>query len=354
MAQTILFATNRTQTGPVQDGIPQFGDEPTAAGTPLSCAAATVDGIDTQDEDSGKIVAVTPLQAGAFAEEDLKGLLESPNDVLVFIHGTMNDFSAAITRAAYNQAWLGETAVNGSARSYDVIAFTWPGRDYDIPSLFQIGDAIEGYRHDQSSAAHSNEDMAAFFRLLYTLKARIGTRRLNLLCHSMGCYALGGAMETLFKDPGAPTKLLFDEVMLAAGDEDCSTFIEPHGGRLSNLHLLGREITVYFNRNDIAMHLSRIVNGAFHLGYDGPPNRADLRTFPPKVYEFVNCIALSDYIDTPQHPEQVDRSHQYYRQSPTVRRDIAAGLAGLVPVRPYFYQHENFYAFARVDLSGQI
>ena len=351
MTQKIYFATNRKQTG-TSGGKPVFGDEPVATNQPFVCAVASVDGIDPMDQNSGAVSAVSALSPGGFAAADLNALLKSKNDVLVFIHGTMNDFDAAMTRAAYNQAWLAQTPVKGTAHSYDTIVFTWPGRDYAITSLFDFTDAIEGYEHDRNSAAHSNTHIAAFFRMLVAMKPKLGTRRVHLLCHSMGCYALGGAVETLYRAAGAPTAALFDEAVLAAGDEDSATFTKPKGGRLSRLSSLAREITVYFNRNDIAMHLSGVVNHAFHLGYYGPPNMRDVKVFPPKIYEFVNCIGLKDYIDTPQHPEEIDHTHQYYRESPTVRADIAAQFAGEVPVRPYYYKDENFYAFVKVDFSG--
>ncbi len=353
MVQKILFATNRQQTG-VQGGIPQLNDVPLKPEEPFLCAAATVDGIDPMDQDSGKITAVSPLSKGAFAEADLAAFLASANDVVVFIHGAMNGFPESIARAAYNQAWLAQTAVKGVKHSYDMITFSWPGRsDYQLAGPFALWNGVASYKHDRSSAGHSDVHVAGFIKLLYDLKARIGTRKMHLLVHSMGVYALGGGVEHWFADPSGPTQPLFDEILLAAGDEESSTFTEPKGRRLSNLRQLGREITVYFNRNDAAMHLSSIVNHAFHLGYEGPPSKANLKIFPPKVFEFVNCIGLKDYIDTPAHPIKVDHTHQYYRESPTVRADIAANLAGLVPERPFFYLHENFHAFKKVDMSGQ-
>ncbi|MBV9989727.1 MAG: alpha/beta hydrolase [Alphaproteobacteria bacterium] len=175
--------------------------------------------------------------------------------------------------------------------------------------------------------------------MLYALRAKIGERRMNLLCHSMRCYALGYGVETWLKGQ-SPAQPLFDEGILAAGDEIATTFTEKSGKRLSNLRRLGREITVYYNWCDIAMHLSRLVNWLFHLGCDGPPNKADIKTFPAKIYEFVDCDGLTDCIG-----HGADRTHQYYRQSPTVRADITASLAARIPVRPKFDPVGNFYSF---------
>jgi hypothetical protein len=42
--------------------------------------------------------------------------------------------------------------------------------------------------------------------------------------------------------------------------------------------------------------------------------------------------------------EAPDRTHQYYRQSPAVRADIAASLAGLTPTRLKYDARANAYS----------
>lgn len=91
----------------------------------------------------------------------------------------------------------------------------------------------------------------------------------------------------------APT--LFDEVILAAADEPSDTFGMPDGARLSDLWELTKHITVYSNREDILIFASHIVNKDWRLGHDGPPNRADIRFFPPAEYAFVDCTANEDF-----------------------------------------------------------
>ncbi len=354
MSQNIYFATNRVMHA-AAGAMPAFAEDAVARDAPFLCGVATVENIDTQDQNSGTVTALSTPAPGAFAEADLAALLASPNDVVVFIHGAMNGFTDSITRAAYNQAWLNETVVAGGARSYDMITFSWPAKaDYGLDEPWTLlFTAPEGYYHDWSAAEASDQHISRFLALLYALRARIGNRKMHLLCHSMGCHALGGAVEAFFRAPpaaaGAP---LFDTILLPAGDEESSTFTEPNGGRLSNLRRLGNKIVVYFNRNDGLMHLSRIANHLYHLGFYGPPGRPDLKTYPSEVYTFVNCIGLKDTIDTKKNPAGFDATHQYYRQTPTVRRDIAMTLAGQNPPRPFFYPHENFHAFKKIDFSG--
>jgi esterase/lipase superfamily enzyme len=336
----ILFATNRQRLPDNTAGSADFGDA-TVAPNPdaLTYATATVAAVVTTKPDSGVIQHISPLKQGGFDESDLQPLLRSQNDVLVFVHGAANGFQDAIKRAAYNKEWLGGAVLDNISCVCDVIVFTWPARVYSIANI--IGDYID-YRHDQTEASASAPHFAFFLMQMQALRPRIGNRRLHLLCHSMGNYMLGAAVEQLFAGAAAPPIPLFDEVVLAAADETATTFSTPNGGRLANLWRLGREITVYCNNNDVAMDLSHLVNRDYRLGYDGPPNTVDTQFFSPNVYEFVDCTGVNDFVNS--NLEEPDRSHQYYRQSPTVRADILVTLAGLIPPRPRYDRQTNVYS----------
>jgi hypothetical protein len=74
---------------------------------------------------------------------------------------------------------------------------------------------------------------------------------------------------------------------------------------------------------------SRLANGAWRLGFDGPPNRADTAFFPQAHYSFLDCTGNEDF--TEPFLTAPDRSHQYYRQSLSARADVARTLKGLAP-----------------------
>jgi esterase/lipase superfamily enzyme len=331
---TIYFATNR-KLNPASAGADFLDVAATAPpATPraedLLCAVAQVSGIDIKNADAGTIAPVDPdgLNRGGFSEAQLAPLLASTNDILVFVHGADNSFSDAITRAAYNQAWLAAGQGKGSHRIFDMIVFTWPGRCYSDANFLgeanPIGDLAD-YRHDQEQARRSDFHLALFLRQTSALRRRIGNRRLHLLCHSMGNYALAGAVEFLFSGRDAPPPArIFDEIILAAADERADGFFLPDDRRLSDLWRLGHEITVYSNRNDVLMTASHWVNGNYRLGYDGPPNKANTGFFSPSVYDFVDCTGIDDSFG-----HGLLDSHQYYRESPKVRADILGVLAGL-------------------------
>jgi esterase/lipase superfamily enzyme len=338
----VLFATSRVKTA---DGaIPTFGTSATAPPA-LVCGTATVDQIDLLSPNAGVIHAISAANTGGFLPQDLQPVLDSGNDILVFVHGCANAFTDAITRAAYNKTWLAAANLPVGSSNFDVIAFSWPARSYFFANI--IGDC-EDYKADQvqaiASAAQFGLFMGEIYKLQQTISLQSKRRRINLLCHSMGNYVLAHAVDAWFKaTPVSPTPF-FDQVVLAAADETATTFNATFNaaGRLCKLSELGRQITVYYNNDDIAMALSHVVNQDYRLGYDGPPNAADMAAFPRTIYDFVDCTGVDDFINT--QLEAPDRSHQYYRASPTVRADIAAILAGFTPTRPHYDPAANVYS----------
>ncbi len=104
------------------------------------------------------------------------------------------------------------------------------------------------------------------------LRGYIGNRRMSLLCHSMGNYMLGGAVEMWSTSNPADSTPLFDYVLLAAADEVANRFSTPHNGRLANLKKLGRKKSTY-NYDDVLMKVSHIANCDIRLGYDRSAQR---------------------------------------------------------------------------------
>ena len=334
---SVLFATNR-RPGGVSNGITSFGDTAQDAKDPgLICGAVEVDDIEILSPSHGIINKMSKLTSGKFDDGAMNALADSKNDVLVFVHGTANAFEDAVTRAAYNKLWLGQAKLPGT--NYDVIVFTWPSRAYEYWNL--VEDFVD-YRHDQAQATDSAEQFGLFLDQVARVKEAIGQRKLNFLCHSMGNYMLAGAVEARMRRGADPAVPLFDNAVLAAADEVATTFTTPDNGRMATLRKLARKITVYFNYDDVLMAASHLANCDYRLGYDGPPNRADMKIFDQSTYSMVDCTGVDDYISSVF--EQPDRSHQYYRQSPTVRFDIAQTLAGLAPKRPRYDARTNAYS----------
>jgi esterase/lipase superfamily enzyme len=311
----LFFATNRNRL-PDQNGRPAFGALAAPGAQGIAFGTCTVDNVNDRDPGGGTISALDVVNFGGIGPELRARILpDAGHDVLVFIHGAANTFGDAMQRAAFNTLWINQLA----GRPVTTIAFSWPAMHYNIGDI--AGD-LRDYRADQAQAGASGAHFVEFLTALYQLKAAAGGRRLTLLAHSMGNFMLGFGVEHWFATPrgGDP---LFDQVVLAAADEFADTFGRPNGGRLSDLRLLARHISVYTSRVDVLMHASRLANGGWRLGYDGPPNRADATFFPPATYDFVDCTANQDYLS-----QSGDETHQYYRESATVRADIARVLKG--------------------------
>lgn len=327
----ILFATNRARTDN-GTGTPQFGNSVMPMPNGLWCGVATVDGISNDDPATGTISGIAHLNWGWLAQAQIDALAQSGNDLLVFVHGTDNDFADAVARGAYNQTWMGKVA----GRGIDVVVFSWPSQAYD--DLINIFEDHTDYEADQKAAAASAPHFGLFLQQLLALKPRLDNRTVSILCHSMGNYMLGAAVEAWFAQPQTAPPL-FAQAILAAADEPSTTFLGNRGKRLSKLRALATAVTVYFNDNDILMALSDIVNPFTPLGLAGPTGASNTHIYPTDVYQFVDCTNIADYVG----PRSFDESHQYYRQSPTVRADIVAVLLGNTPNRYYYDPSSNIW-----------
>ena len=316
---TVYFATNRVLNGPAEDW-KSYGTSIVSPSDPTATtyAVAFVDNTDLTADKTGLITDIRDVEQGHFSANVISDLQDPGRNLLVFIHGFDNDFEASITRAAFNREWFAQSGVPAADTS--VVAFSWPslGRLLDLPLPW--GD----YRRDQTLAGQSGLHIMSFFANLQPLleRARSTGRRVFLLAHSMGDWALQAAVESWFSH-GNGDALLFDEVILPAADERYDTFDFPQPGRLSDLYRLGRRISIYFSRADSVLVLGAAINlGAKRLGQDGPHNRFDTVRFPPAQYRMIDCTDFRDYAFN------FASSHQYYRRSPEVRADIAQVMTG--------------------------
>jgi esterase/lipase superfamily enzyme len=344
MAQIdVFFATNRNRLVDT-DGVANFGDLALPDVKGIAFGAATVSDVNLDDPGAGQITKAQVVSFGDISAELAAQILAGPErDVVVFVHGAANTFRDALQRAAFNQNWASQLP----GREVALIVFSWPATAYELRNL--LAD-FKDYRHDQGEARASDLHFVEFLRTLYRFRSSIGERRLTLLAHSMGNYVLGFGVERWFSTAHDAPKL-FDDVILAAADEPSDTFGMPNGKRLSDLWKLTQRITVYSSREDVLIFASRIVNRDWRLGHDGPPNRADTRFFSPAEYVFVDCTENEDYTGASAHAP--DRSHQYYRQSISVRADVARVLKGLgAPLGARVYNERgNFYTLPTEAIS---
>ena len=317
MPITVQFATNRALTGPGEDWR-SYGEQTVAPSSPGSVLYGTafVDEVDLTADTVGAITSIQNLSAGGFSAQALGDLGQAGRNLLVFIHGFDNSFENALTRAAFNREWLAQTGLPAADTS--VVAFSWPsgGRLLALPLLAQP------YRSDQVVAGQSAVHVMTFLANLKPIVDQVHAqgRRVFLLAHSMGNWVLQAAVESWFSH-GNGAATLFDEVFLAAADENYDSFDYPRLGRLSGLSQLTRHISILFSASDAVLGVSAFLNAVRRLGQDGPHARFDTNRFPPSQYAMLDCGACRDF------DFGFASSHQYYRRSPAVRSLIAAAMA---------------------------
>ena len=320
MSITVYFATNRVLIGPA-DQIQSYSagivspSDPTA----LTYGTAFVEDANLTADTSGAIRSIQNVSKGWFNADAIGDLSSPGRNLLLFVHGFDNSFENAITRAAFNKQWFAGAGV--PAADTTVVAFSWPS----LGKLLSFPVPWADYQSDQTMAGLSGPHFASFLTGLQPVlsKVRGSKRRTILLAHSMGNWALQSGVESWFAHGNRSPTPIFDEAILAAADERYDSFGFPLHGRLSGLRLLANRISVYFSRDDQALHLSNTINlGAQRLGQEGPRDRSDAAQFPPAQYRMVDCAIYQDYDVT------FASSHQYYRRSPSIRADIARIMTG--------------------------
>ena len=233
------------------------------------------------------------------------------SDTLVFIHGFNVSFRGALDAGA---RLAEELSVGG--RAVNIVVFSWPSDGQAVPLM--------SYYSDREDARASGPALARAYLKLRDYLVNLDSveycdRRLHLLAHSMGAYVLRQGLQALIaKDPNALTRF-FDQILLAAPDEDDDAFESPQ--KLQLLPRLGRQVTVYFNPNDRALVISdKTKSNPDRLGSDGP-RMIDLI---PKKIVLVDCRNVAGDADPLVH-------HSYYIRSPAMARDLDAVLLGSAP-----------------------
>jgi esterase/lipase superfamily enzyme len=358
MAQIIpvYFATNRMPITKA-DGvtITDFGSEPGPIdGSAVRFGSAQARVTTTSSTYSPDSLYVAPEQligpiirrgSRDIFEKLRRDMQEGGRPTVVVIHGFSNTFKEAIERAA--------TIIDFYGIDANVFSFTWPSIGGRLPTPLPYTD----YSHDRGTARASGVAIARTMRIMYDFIDNLPHRDvcrqpLHLICHSMGNYAFRYAVQALMQVPqGEPREYMraadapaeegqerpfpalvampteapdsnrlrrtFDQIVLAAADEDEDAFEDPK--ELRYLPRLGNRVTVYHTQKDwILSTLSSVTkfNGP-RLGMNGPENMSI-------ISDKVTALDVSDAISLHQDVQ----SHQYYRIFPAVRDDIVAVLAG--------------------------
>lgn len=300
----IYFATNRNPND--SKNITDFGSEFSGAGLgDLRFGMVEVrDNIVAME--TMKILPDDPGLGSRQVFSDIKASMKlGQTDSLIFIHGFNVAFAESLQSAAKVSKFYGE--LSGNRYALNIFVFSWPSNG-------KITDYVND-RHDAEASGY------AFARGLMKLSeflrdpAEKNTcgRKINLLAHSMGNYVLRNALQQARKLSNAkPLNRMFDEIILAAADEDSDAF--EYDYKLACLTEVSQRTTVYFNNNDLALRVSDHLKGnPDRLGHDGARKPREL---PGKVVLVdATDIITGDY-------------HSYFSDDPIVGSDIVSVLQG--------------------------
>ena len=249
----------------------------------------------------------------------MKKMAKHSRDTLIYIHGFGFSFEEALQRGAeLKEAYNGRGPIN-------VFVFSWPGDGAMIP--------FYSYYSDRSDARNSGMAMARTFLFLRDFFEEIAAankdgepfcqQRLHLLCHSMGNYALRHGLQGIRAELNDRIPRFFDNVILAAADEDDDAF--EYDDKLRKLPMLCRRVHIYFSSDDRALLISDTTKRRpDRLGSDGPRLIDEL----PRKVALIDCRDVDNSTEDGWPDFQV---HQYYRLRPEVIDDITDVIAGTAP-----------------------
>jgi esterase/lipase superfamily enzyme len=308
---TDFLITDVKNTNPVRFGRadlkdvdlePEPDDKSDAVLTDLGARAQITTAQEVVDPQAGTVTATAGLPAFAPMLVDLAG---NPRDALFCVHGYDYTFRESVARATQLQYWYSQGPYGMPLL---VFLFAWPSLG-EPPSTTT-------YAEERNRARISGDAMGrALMQAAQYVSQVIDPKRIHVLAHSMGNWALRWAVQSMQSFEGGKIPPLFDQVLLAAADEDVDT-LSQHD-KLQPILAGCNRLSVYCNLYDWPLTASDWISGnGDRLGADGPAN--------PQSLGKVTTISAAAVVDPVADSEQ----HQYYRISPYLRRDILQVLQG--------------------------
>ncbi len=231
-------------------------------------------------------------------------------DILIYLHGAAHSLDTAAEAAAQCARAYGMD--NGALLPF---IFSYPTNGLADPM---------NYLFDRDDAQASGPAMArAYGRLIdFVVALRMSDdalcgKRIHLLAHSLGAFALRQAIQGIIQLPTYRRIRLFDTVILAHADEDADCLASPV--KLGPLAKFARRIVAYYDRTDKLLRLSDNLF-AERLGQVGP------RGAGPSVLDDCEIMAVDcEHVDFDRVHDQ--QRHRHYLQSTRVIEDIRAVLS---------------------------
>lgn len=231
---------------------------------------------------------------------DIKALLKEggSNDLLIFIHGYNVSFDDAARRTAQLSFDLEFKGVP--------LFFSWPSTA-----------SLLGYRDDRARIQATIPLLKEYLR---RVAGEFKGARINIVAHSMGTFGFTTALKELREDLAAsPEGPIFNQIILAAPDIDAETFKTEIAPKIGSS---ARRLTLYASSRDLALMISRFVNGRQRAGDTAPQ------------------ILLTPGVDSID-VSSVDSSllgHSYYGDNRSIITDIRSVIGSEQPDKRVFLE----------------
>ncbi len=246
----------------------------------------------------------------------LKTEMEKSADVVVYIHGYNVSWEQAVGAAVALQYMLNRKR-EPNQKKVLVVLFSWPSDGSMIPFM--------AYRSDRADAEGSGHAVGRAMLKLHDFLLKLSNtadsqkdrpceQEIHLLCHSMGNYVLQNALAKLIEHSVGPClPRIFDHLFLCAADVNDDVLETNH--LMSRLHEICKNITVYFNKGDMALLISDHTKGhPERLGHAG-------NAHPYLVHNKIHQVDCSPIVHGPIE-------HSYYLWA-TVNDDIHLSVEGV-------------------------
>lgn len=258
------------------------------------------------DKELAKYVFVTRITESGreYFLGDLKAALASHRETaLVFVHGFNVKFENALIRSAQLSVDLSQNSILEPGAP---MLFSWPSQ-----GKMSLGN----YRKDQTQAAEAVPYLKEFLDLI---TAQTDVKQVNIIAHSMGNRVLVRALEQYASDylERFPGRTIDFRIILAAADVNRDLF----EGIAESWDALQPKVTIYTSDDDVALKVSKLINGAARLG-DTSVNKPFIRD--SATYETVDA--------TPVASELFGLGHSYYSDNPFILGDILCVLTDTPP-----------------------
>lgn len=316
MGTTVFYATNRAPIGeaatPPWYGLDASPGHPEVLRTgtaDVTMAAAPeaprhIEELRQDKPSAGKPPAIAPA-IEAWADTAIK----EKHDAVLFIHGYANDFINAITRAAQLRDFYAIPR-DGTAFPVALLAFSWPSDGLVMPPSTH-------YPADRRDAEAAGPALAAVLGQIAKVarQLRDNGRRIHLIAHSMGNWVLRHGILAYVAAGG---KMLFDEALLTASDEDHDAYAD--NKKLGLMARVARRVTIHVYDFDVILMVAQKLTRTDRLGAQWP-----VRLPAPSGRDDA-ALRVGPVITELSDPNLT--GHQYYRNNAEVRRDTIAVLGG--------------------------